>query len=142
MKFNFGTGIFVFLVIFICTLIFVVLKSTTIDHSLVAEDYYNDDIHYQQQYDKKSRSNGSDMVRFNDSGEQLVIQFSDNTAPNGTISFYRPSDKSLDFSKNIALDEKLQMVFAKSEIAKGKWKIKVDWSEKEKTYYKEFEIFN
>ncbi|MCB0645641.1 MAG: FixH family protein [Saprospiraceae bacterium] len=142
MKFNFGTGIFVFLVIFICTLIFVVLKSATIDHSLVADDYYNEDIHYQEKYDKISRSNGAEMVRIDQSGDQLVIQFSDNTTPNGVISFYRPSDKSLDFSKNIALDDKLQMVFAKNEIAKGKWRIKVDWTEKEKTYYKEFEFFN
>ena len=142
MKFNFGTAIFAFLTVFICTLVFVVLKSRTIDHSLVADNYYDEDIHYQMKFDKISRSTGDQMVRLNDSENKLVFQFAANTAPNGTISFYRPSDKSLDFSKNISLDDKKQMVFSKNEIAKGKWRIKVDWEEKEETYYKEFEFFN
>jgi hypothetical protein len=44
MKFNWGTGIAIFYIIFVVSLVFQVFKSRQYDHSLVVDNYYEEDI--------------------------------------------------------------------------------------------------
>ena len=60
MKFNWGTGLFIFFTIFICTLIFVLYQATQQDSSLVIDNYYEEDLNYQQHFDKKQ--NTADLI--------------------------------------------------------------------------------
>lgn len=142
MKINFGTAIYTFLALFICFLIFVVIKSRSIDHTLVTDNYYDKDIHYQEQLDKSSRAKGADLVRLESTGDSLVIRFTLDQPAEGSVFFYRPSDKSLDFSVPISLNESQAMAWKKSDLVAGKWKIQVDWQTSGKAYYQEFDYFN
>lgn len=141
MKFNFGTAIFTFLIMFICFLVFVVIKSRGVDHSLVSDDYYADDLKYQEQYDKLSRSMGSDLLAYNESTEHIVIKFLGSDFVEGSVSFYRPADKSLDFSTPMILDSVQTFTFPKKDLAMGKWRIKVEWDAAGKSFYKEYEYY-
>jgi hypothetical protein len=52
MKLNWGTSIAIFYILFAATMVGMVIKSKTYDHSLVTDDYYAKDLAYQQHYDK------------------------------------------------------------------------------------------
>ena len=52
MKFNWGTGIAIFLILFIGALIWVLYQSRQVDNSLVSDTYYQEDLMYQKKYEK------------------------------------------------------------------------------------------
>ena len=104
-KFNWGHGIFVFYVVFVGAVVTALVASFGVDHSLVVDDYYAQDLAYQSQYDKTSNALRSNAVAVdNDKQKQaLTINFEETQKVNGFVNFYRPSDKSEDFK--VKLDD-------------------------------------
>ena len=56
MKFNWGTGITLFYITFMFTMIFMVYQSTLVERNLVVENYYEKDLQYQSHLDKLKNS--------------------------------------------------------------------------------------
>jgi len=139
-KFNWGHGIAVFYVLFVATLAIVLIRSFSIDHSLVVDDYYAKDITYQSQYDKakNSLSNNQLKINYDKEGGQVTLDFAMNEPVSGTIQFYRPSDKAKDFDVKITGNS---MQVPIQHLPQGKWKVKVDWSRSGKAYYNEEEFY-
>jgi nitrogen fixation protein FixH len=141
MNFNWGHGIALFYIIFASVLVFFVVKSTYHDHSLVVENYYEEDLNYQQHYDKLANSKAllNDItISHSTTTESIKIQFpkeKGNIA--GTIHFYRPSDKTKDFEVKIELDQNFEQSFPVSELSPGLWKLKVNWKAGGTPFYKE-----
>ena len=142
MKFNWGTGIALFYIIFATSMVALVIKSTQYDHSLVVEDYYQKDLDYQQHYDKLANS----KALAEDVQIQLVVdpnkevQFSfpkEMEGIDGQLHFMRPSHKGSDFSVNIELDEGNELTLPAAKLLPGLWKVQVDWQVGEKSYFKE-----
>jgi len=142
MKFNWGTGIALFYIIFATSLVAVVIKSTQYDHSLVVEDYYQKDLDYQQHYEKLVNSQGlrEDVHIQLVAGETKEIQLSfpaDLQNIGGQLYFMRPSNKSKDFSLEIELDEGNEISLPAENLLPGLWKVQVDWQVGETSYFKE-----
>ena len=139
MKFNWGTGIFIFLVLFILGIIAFYVYITNLDIKLVEDNYYEKELAYQQKIDKinNTASLGSGIEIIQDTGI-LVIQFPSidpGLKPEGSVWFYRPSDPEKDFTVALQLNDSLQQVFDISKMDKGRWVIKLDWFMGEKEYY-------
>jgi len=139
MKFNWGTGIFIFLVLFILGIIVFYFYVTNLDIKLVEDNYYEKELAYQQKIDKinNTASLGSGIEIIQDTGI-LAIQFPSidpGLKPEGTVWFYRPSDPEKDFTVALQLNDSLQQVFDISKVDKGRWVIKLDWFMGEKEYY-------
>ena len=66
------------------------------------------------------------------------IDFEEEKAISGTIHFYRPSDISKDFTKNI--DQGMFEV-STNEMLPGKWVVKMDWTAEGVSFYKEKTIY-
>lgn len=142
MKFNWGTGIALFYIIFAASLVAVVIKSTHYDHSLVVDDYYQKDLDYQQHYEKLANSQAlAEDVHIKLTGaEKHEIQLSfpkDMKGIGGQLHFMRPSNKSKDFTLEIKLDEGNELKLPANEMLPGLWKVQVDWKVGGKSYYKE-----
>lgn len=142
MKFNWGTGIALFYILFAGSLIAVVIKSTQYDHSLVVEDYYQKDLDYQQHYDKLANSQAlAEDVHIKLTGaDKNEIQLSfpkDMEGIGGQLHFMRPSNKRKDFTLEIELDAANELILPAKEMLPGLWKVQVDWQVGEKSYYKE-----
>ena len=139
-KFNWGHGITLFYVIFVGTLITVLIASFGVDHSLVVDDYYAKDLDYQNQYNKVVNNLDEDLLKINydQNNGQVILVFSNSDNLNGTIQFYRPSNKSLDFEVRI---DQHQIIVPTDHLPVGKWKVKVDWTADGKAYYKENEFY-
>jgi nitrogen fixation protein FixH len=139
-KFNWGHGIFVFYVCFVAAVVTALVASFSVDHSLVVDDYYAKDLAYQKQYTKVQNSIESQRVSINNdkTTKSLTVDFIHADNVEGSIDFYRPSDKSEDFK--IELKDK-ETTIATDELLPGKWILKIDWTEKGRPYYTEEIIY-
>lgn len=133
LRFNWGTGIVIAMLAFMIFILSFVYKSVAMDeyqHELVSEDYYKEELHYQEEIDKlnKSKSLSQDIVLTN-SKEGITISFPkeiDQESIAGSIYFQRLSNSKLDFREEIELTGNQQLVSAE-KLVSGKWIVKIDW---------------
>lgn len=144
MKFNWGTGIFLAYTLFAVALFWFVYQSTKQDNSLVVDNYYEQDLQYQQQYERMQRANSLSApvkVQFDQPAAAVVITFPEEvSAPGGSIHFYRPSDQRFDFRADLAVDElHRQLIPVKGKLG-GRWIVKILWEEDGQEYYVERDL--
>ena len=141
MKFNWGTGIAITYTVFVLALIFAVIKSTGIDRTLVTDDYYQKDLEYQTQIDKETNALNlkKDLaIKYADGERAIRFQYPDSLgAVQGTILFFRPSDKALDFETTVQADSMGQQVVSTRDMLPGLWKVQVNWNAGGVDFYKE-----
>ena len=111
----------------------------TID--LVSEDYYQQELGYQQQIDKMANSQALRVpLTFAQQPQQLVIQFP-NDGAQGEIQLFRPSDARDDRTISIALDSQQRQIITTEGLVKGHYKVKVDWISNDVAYFTEESVF-
>lgn len=114
----------------------------TID--LVSEDYYQQELGYQQQINKMTNNQALPVpLTFSQQTRQLVVQFPAEPAEEvqGEIQLFRPSDARSDRTVTIALNPARQQIIATDRLVKGRYKIKVDWTNGGAAYYTEETIY-
>jgi len=146
MKFNWGTGIFIFYSLFVVMLVFIVWKSTQYDHSLVVEDYYAKDLAYQSRYDQIQNSIDLEeklKIEYHSGSNQVQISFPDRIGHefSGNILFYRADNKSKDKLLAIQADAENDMLVDVSEYDRGRWKVQIDWTAEGVEYFDESIIY-
>lgn len=142
MKFNWGTGIFLFYGLFATSLVFQVIKSTGYDNSLVVDNYYDEDLAYQSRYEQLSNSAGLTQkltIGYLEQENLLRLAFPGDIGEiTGNIRFYRPNDKKQDFSVSVQTKaDKVMEITAKAFPSPGRWKVEVEWNAGGKDYYDE-----
>ena len=140
-RFTWGHGIAIFLILFVSILIFVLLKSMQMDHSLVANNYYERDLTFQDRFEKVKRQKSNDNLVFsyNKKRELLTLRFKEEELSlSGIATFYRPSDSTLDFQIPI---DKNEINIEVGQIMRGRWIVQVEWSENNVSYYMEKDIY-
>lgn len=145
MKFNWATGLTLFFMLFIGTLVFVVYQSTQVHDSLVVENYYEEDINYQKHYDK--RQNTADLsvkvlVDYNKSNQEILFTFPVDSlsSASGKILLYNPYSEKSDVNYDIKTDANGSFKIPIKDVKSGRWKLKIDWITGSKSYYQEEEI--
>lgn len=145
MKLNWGNALLLFFIFYVGTLAFVLYKSTTVDHSLVVDNYYEHDINYQQRYDKISNRKllKHDLnIQYNQKSGEINFNFGpDANVIKADVEMYRASDKLADYSTSLDIFDADIYRIPVSDLQPGKWKVKVEWSDNERTYYKEKDIY-
>jgi len=147
-KISWPAGIVIALVSFVIFILSFVYKVTFLpeyDHHLVSEDYYKDELNYQQEIDKQNRGaqlTEDIVVKKVDDG--IVISFPSEFEPNqinGTIFFQRMSNDKIDFSLPIELKSN-DFLIKDDNLVEGRWDIKIAWNVNNETYlYKEKIIY-
>ncbi len=142
---NWGHKIIIVFAIFVSLVMFAVYTATKHRTDLVAEDYYRQELMYQDKIDKINRAITNDyLIEINDQGKFIQFVFPeevDLTQLNGQIVFFRPSDEMQDKVMNIDLDNHHGMQVSKSHLNSGRYKIMIDWSLAGEEYYQEKELF-
>jgi hypothetical protein len=140
MKINWGTGIVIAMIAFMSFILFFVVKMFTDDqyqYDLVVEEYYKQEIGFQDELDaEKNAIELAENVVIEQTETGVMIDFPKNEATSiidGVVTFYRPSNKNLDFTKPVILEDQ-KMFIPKSEIAAGRWNVSVRWDQNGKTY--------
>tara|TARA_R110000787_G_scaffold96415_2_gene199741 strand:- start:21324 stop:21770 length:447 start_codon:yes stop_codon:yes gene_type:complete len=133
MKINWGTGIVIAFILFIGFIMYMVVTMMSGDkysHDLVTEEYYKKEINYQEEIDaEKNAQLLSENIKVKTSLKGVEIIFpKDLNFENieGSISFYRPSSKKLDFSFPIELSSH-SLLIPDDKVLEGSWGITIVW---------------
>jgi len=144
-KLGWGSAILILILIFFGSLAVRIYIAFQRDVNLVVKDYYPQEIVHQQIIDKKINASAlSEMVKINLQKDSLMMVFPrefENKMIKGSISFYRPSDPTLDqeyqFPSKPGRNHSLHVYGLK----RGKYILKLDWTGDSTGYYLEKEIF-
>ncbi|MBT8317816.1 MAG: cytochrome C oxidase Cbb3 [Lutibacter sp.] len=139
-KISWPTGIIISLASFIIFILYFVYKVTFVpayDHHLVSEDYYKDEINYQQEIDKlNSAAELKQNITYRKVDGGLLISFPEEFKASdikGSIDFQRGSNTKIDF--NIPIDlETLDFLITNDKLVEGRWDIRIDWIANGKAY--------
>ncbi len=140
-KLSWGTNIAIVYTLFALGIIALVFVFMGQDVGLVTNDYYAKEIRYQDQIDKMNRTKALPK-QLDISIEPVTLKF---VFPKifkadeyeGKIKLYRPSDKTKDFTVNISPDSTRTQYIRTDNLAKGLWKVQVDWIAKGNSYFNE-----
>lgn len=133
---NWGQGIAVFLTVFVSFMGFLVYKTTQSTVHLEAEDYYQQEIAYQERIDANAngkvlderlsieREDGQLVIRFDDAGLDLE---------SGVVRFFRPNDADLDREFQLEFVEGEYRIPV-TELTRGKYEVDFDWKKGEDLY--------
>lgn len=131
MKLNWGSWIAVVYTAFVVLIAVMVYLSFGEKWDLVTEDYYEQEIKYQEKINQKSRAKmeGSQPV-ISIYGKQLMVNIpnlstAERNSFEGKAEFFRPSDANLDFEVPFKTENELQVPLSKFK--KGKYLAKLSW---------------
>lgn len=139
MKFNWGTGIFIVIVLFLLAVVAFFIYIKTLDINLVEDNYYEKELAYQQRIDKISNTTQlPGKIIISQAPGTLILQFPETDSSwiaTGIVLLYRPSDPKKDVILPLQLDNSLRQAIDISGLSKGKWIVKLEWKMGGKEYY-------
>ena len=143
-KFNWGTGIFIFIALFLLVNAFVIYKSFQQRNDLVEEEYYPQGLEYQKQIDRFAKANAlSAKIEISEEAGEIVITYPNELNSKnikGQVIFFRPSDENADFSDSIRFDTAMVQRIPIQKMIKGKYIAKFFWIMDGKEYAHESTI--
>ncbi len=143
MKFSWGTGILIFLIMFLTACGIFIVFAVSQKNSLVHKNYYERGADYSRQMEINKRSvKYQKTIYFQDKAQQISISFPDNFSEDlktGEILFFRPSDISKDLKVEMKPIKNIQLV-DKINLIKGRYLVKFSW-QSDAEYYIEKELF-
>ncbi|NTW23227.1 MAG: hypothetical protein HGA37_00895 [Lentimicrobium sp.] len=140
-KFNWGTGIFTFIALFLLGMVVLVYFSMQQRNDLVETEYYPQGLEYQNQIDRISNADkltGKFIIEQKD--EMLLIKYPDDLAGKdvkGLINMFRPSDIEADVIDSLKFDSALVQRIPLAELKAGRYIAKISWTMDGKEYYHE-----
>ena len=141
---NWGWRIVIVMAIYMIGIISVVWYAMTLDVNLVTEDYYQEELTYEDQINRlRNTESLTEKPTFTFSADRkyIVLAFPDGLSPDeGVITLFRPSDFTQDRKFKLELDEENQQEFVTVSLMPGLWKAKLLWERDDKSYFQEFVI--
>ena len=146
MKINWGTGVvlaFIGFISFIMYFIITMMTDNTYDHDLVTENYYKQELEFQNEINKETNAKKlAENITWKKTNKGIVIIFPDSLQKEkitGKVFLYRPSNKQFDFETPISLSNH-NLLIPDKRLLDGRWNIKVDWKYNNKEYLFKEEI--
>lgn len=138
---NWGHGIALFFggfVLFMVSLVVVCMRQD--DLHLVTQNYYEEEIKYQQQIDKMANARDLDYAIFSYDATMKTVDLNLPEGAVGILHLFRPSDARLD--QKFAIKTVPDTVFSVDlkSLKPGYWKMMLTWEEGGKSYYQEQQI--
>lgn len=129
MNLNFGHGILAFYVAFASLLAYQVYKTTTYDHSLVADDYYELDLSHQATLEARARASGHALAFEPVGPGRLRLRFPAALAvDSGRVHLQRPDARVPDVSRALRPGGAAGRVEpTELELLPGAWNARVDY---------------
>jgi hypothetical protein len=141
---NWGYKILVVYLAFVAGILFLVFKSSNQKVDLVAADYYEQEIKYQDKIDKSNRANLlTKKVMYEVIDNHLVIKFPkefENKNITGSVLLYCPSDEKKDIKTDFSIQDSVyKMAIPKNN--KGLHELQLNWMADSVTYYFEEKLY-
>ncbi len=131
MKLNWGTGVVIFLLIFLAAVITFVVFAFLQDVNMVHRDYYEKGVDHSATMEKTQRSAAySSLIRVEAAADSVTITFPAEiaaTVQKGEVLFFRPSDHNKDTSHPLALKGPT-MKISRENMIPGRYIVKLSWT--------------
>ncbi|MDF2158630.1 FixH family protein [Algoriphagus sp. CAU 1675] len=138
---NWGKGILLSIIAFVGIILTMVVISVRMEGiELVTENYYEQEIKYQDQIDKQMSTLALDreVLVFDASNKTLVLDLP--IGAKGKLNFFRPSDEKLDQEFLLNIMEEKNKTIPVHSLKEGYWKVQLSWTENGTSYYQEKKI--
>ncbi|MFA7472603.1 MAG: FixH family protein [Spirosomataceae bacterium] len=140
-RYNWGWNIVLLFSGFVIMISVMVGMSVSQKIDLISDDYYAMELVHQEKIDKIKRANGlPNGVTWKLNEQYLDVVFPENIQQNsigGNVILYCPSDNRKDRSFPIQLGENHTLRIPKTDLEPGRYRLQVDWSVNEVTYWHE-----
>lgn len=138
---DWGKGIVLTFVVFagiIITMVTICMRQD--DLHLVTQDYYGEEIRYQQHIDKVINANALtyEALTFHNATKSVELNLPVGAV--GELHLFRPSDARLDKKLNVQITDANAKTVDLNHLEPGYWQIKLSWSADGKEYYKEAKV--
>lgn len=145
MKFNWGTGIVIALALFASGILYVVYRSVSEKVELVTEDYYSQELVYQDRIDEIARGKAAgEVVIRRKAAEIIEIELPEKISGDAgtySIHFYKPDNSNLDFVEEVKLEGGQRRMVIERNVIPGKWLVKISAMTNKISYYWEVNTF-
>lgn len=126
-------GLIITFVVFIGLIVSFVVVAVRSDMDLVRDDYYEQEVRYQEQIDREARTAavGTQVkVTYDANAANVELQIPAEHAArhaSGTVKLYRPSDASLDKEMPLATNAAGMQKLDVAQLTAGLWRVQVVW---------------
>ena len=139
-------GIVGIIVVFLAFNAFLIKTSFSTDFHLVDENYYEKEIGYQNRIEQIERTKRlpESIILVDKQPEALHIKIPMEWMTKnltGTIYFYRPSNAEWDRNYHLLVDNNGVQTISLVTLAKGRWKVAIEWMMDDQSYYDEFNLY-
>lgn len=130
MKFNWGTGILIFLILFLVACAVFIIFAMSQDVNLVHKDYYEKGVDHTEQMNVDSRSKQFENdIQIGLQNEYLLISLTESLVANidsGKVLLYRPSNSKNDIVFPMTFSEN-NLIIPKDDLISGRYIAKLFW---------------
>ena len=130
MKFNWGTGILIFLILFLVACAIFIVFAMRQDVNLVHKDYYEKGVDHTEQMNVDSRSKQFENdVNIGLQNDYLIISVTESLVANidsGKVLLYRPSNSKNDIIFPMTFSEN-NLIIPKDNLISGRYIVKLFW---------------
>ncbi|MBK6965873.1 MAG: FixH family protein [Bacteroidales bacterium] len=140
-KFNWGTGIFAFIALFLISMVVLVYFSMQQGIDLVETEYYPQGLEYQKQIERIANAGKlSSPISVEQVQDFLIFRYPEEMKDKkikGTVFMYRPSDQFADFTDSLKFDSTLVQRIPVAALTSGRYIAKINWTMDGKEFYHE-----
>ena len=142
MKLHWGWGIGLLYSGFVAMIGVLVFSSMNQHIELVTENYYDEEIQFQQKIDRIKRTNAlTEPLRWHIEGDQLIVQFPANVGTaEGKIHFYCPANSHNDRDIQLKPDTQKINRISLSALPAGHYTFQIDWKADGQEYWNEGKV--
>lgn len=142
MKMSWGIKIILSFAIFATGILIMVIISMSKNVDLVSDNYYEQEIKYQDQIDVLRNSADLDKnISLNYSDNLILLKAEHPKKLQGEIHFYRTSNAAKDFVVPFDTDLNGEQKVSASNLEKGLWKVKLNLNDGKEKFFVEKSIF-
>ncbi|MEO5998226.1 MAG: FixH family protein [Chitinophagaceae bacterium] len=138
---NWGNKLIAVFLCFGASMGFLVYRCMQVQVNLVSNEYYKDELAYQQVIDGKIMAGRlSSAVTLMADSEHLIIQLPSemkSKSIKGDILFYCPSKSANDKKSVLQTDQSGRQVLPATFLSRGKYQVKINWKSDNISYYSE-----
>lgn len=129
---SWGWKIVILIAAFVIFVLFMVFMAVQEDFHLVADNYYEKEIKYQGEIDRIRNARALTRqlkIEYLPAASLVIFTYPEDQKKEirGEITFFRPSDASLDQRYLIEPDDQGQQRISVQSLPKGLWQVKVNW---------------
>ncbi|NHE56148.1 FixH family protein [Cyclobacterium plantarum] len=138
---NWGNGIVLVFVVFVAimaTMVTICMKQD--DLHLVTENYYEEEIKYQEHIDKVSNSLESSKEAMSFDAQAKMLDLNLPVGAKGELHLFRPSDARMDKKIDVNIKDTEVNTVDLNSLSPGYWRVKLSWERDGVGFFEEKKI--